>query len=576
MCGISGIVGPDYSSVGPDNLLLSQKHRGPDYSSHYYCHKNKILLCHNRLSIIDLSSSSNQPFYCKESRISIVYNGEIYNYKEIKKTIGSSYKFKTESDTEVLVASYLKWGKKCLDRFVGMFAFALWDEDNELLFAARDRFGVKPFYYTLNNQSFYFSSEIHTLFKAGVPKMANSKVWANYFAFGTYDYLEHTFWENIYALEPGGYLTMKNGNLKISNWYDLKREVDKIDSYDISLESYEELLIDSVKLRFRSDVPVGINLSGGVDSSLLLGLISKIFGSDKELTTYTFSSKNPDYDESPWVKEMIGGTNYSNKVCYLEPKNIIDLAGRIHEFQDGPYGGFPTIAYSQLFKYAKENGVSVLLDGQGLDEQWAGYSYYNSALDKSYKLSSEARGPVQGSKTDPFRFNCMSRDFRNLASPYYYQKEFLDNVRNLQYRDIRITKIPRTLRFNDRISMMYGVELREPFLDHRLVEMSLAFENDMKIRNGVQKYGLRKISRKYIPPRLYRAPKRPVQTPQREWLKNDLKDWADSRIHIMLEKYDGSWFDSKKVKKEWGKYLKEDIDNSFFVWQWINLSFYCD
>jgi len=263
---------------------------------------------------------------------------------------------------------------------------------------------------------------------------------------------------------------------------------------------------------------------------------------------------------------------HPHQVCQLSPHEVPGLAARVQQHQDEPFGGIPTLAYSKVFEQARADGVIVLLDGQGLDEQWAGYEYYDQALNGNPAGDGHPDvGPVQGSRTASVRPDCLTPEFRALAEPFRAPAPFSDPLRNLQYRDARYTKIPRALRFNDRISMMHSAELREPFLDHRLFELALRQPPAHKIRAGTHKWMLRQIGRTLLPNGVVEAPKRPLQTPQREWLRGPLRAWADDCIESALALHGGRWLDADAVRREWQAYQAGESDNSFYIWQWVNL-----
>jgi asparagine synthase (glutamine-hydrolysing) len=363
-------------------------------------------------------------------------------------------------------------------------------------------------------------------------------------------------------------MTWKNNKMSISRWYDLAEKTsDRFDDRPEAevCEEYLELMKDSVKLRFRADVPVGINLSGGVDSSTLLGLVHTLEKEENTVTAYTFATGDERYDELPWVKQMLAKTEHPLVVTTLRPEDIPDLAVSVQHSQDEPFGGFPTLAYAKLFESARKNGTIVLLDGNGMDEQWAGYDYYQS-------LNGSETSVVQGVKEKPVRPECLTEELRKLASPLPFPNVFSDKLRNAQYRDICYTKIPRAMRFNDRISMRSSTELREPFLDHRLFELAFRQPTKRKISGGTGKYMLRKIVKDLIPKGVSEAPKRPLQTPQREWLSGELRSWANEHIENACKNFGGSWLNEKMVRESWKNYCEGANDNSFYVWQWINLS----
>ena len=561
MCGITGIIGKKES----ENLVLkmaeSQQHRGPDYTGVWS--DDKVSLAHNRLSIIDLTAVANQPFSDASKRYVIVFNGEIYNYIELKKEL--NYPFKTHSDTEVLLAAYLEWGEGCLHKLNGMFSFAIWDTKEETLFAARDRFGVKPFMYHFSEGTLYFASEIKALFAAGIPKKHHQKVWANYFAYGSYGMPNETFWEGVNQLSPGHFLKFSSDEFAIEKWYFFEKEIQKHTtklSYNEVKETYTNLLRNSIQLRFRADVAVGFNISGGLDSSALLAFVNREEGKDK-INAYTFYTDDSRYDELPWVEEMISITNNPLRKVLFKADEVESRTRKIAYHQEEPFGGIPTLAYSKIFEEARKDNVLVLLDGQGMDEQWAGYDYY---------LNETNTNVIQGVQKSPFRKNVLRKEFLGLAEKPIYPEPFKEALLNKQYRDLFYTKIPRALRFNDRVSMAYSTELREPFLDYRLVEFAFAQPLEYKIKNGIQKSLLREIVSEYLSDSITYAPKRPLQTPQREWLGTDLKEFVSNEISKFQNSDLGNWFNLEELQKELTAYYNGDNESSFHIWQWLSLS----
>jgi asparagine synthase (glutamine-hydrolysing) len=569
MCGISGIFGQRWQRSQIDAMVAIQRHRGPDANGVYISSTGLAGLGHNRLSIIDLSDAGRQPMSDRSGRYWIVFNGEIYNYIELRRELEADYEFRTNTDTEVLLASFQKWGERALDRLIGMFAFMIWDESAQSLFAARDRFGVKPLYLSeLPGCPLLIASEIKTLFEGGAPKQPDEAAWATYLAHGHHDHGNRTFWKGVSSLSPGHWLKWKNGYTSTGCWYDLAERVgpeeDQRAFEEVQLE-YRSLLLESVKLRFRADVPVGINLSGGVDSSTLLGLVQSLQGPESEVKAFTFVTGDPQYDELPWVQQMLTRTRHSSVICKLEASQVPGLAESVQFHQDEPFGGLPTLAYARLFEQARAEGVIVLLDGQGLDEQWAGYDYY---LNRS---NGGGICEIQGTKEKPVKPECLVAEFRRHADPFNAPRRFADHLRNSQYRDARYTKIPRALRFNDRVSMRSSTELREPFLDHRLFELAMRQPEGRKIMNGSRKMMLRQIARDLLPASLAEAPKRALQTPQREWLRGPLREWATDCIEAALAARGREWLDEKLVRASWRAYCDNQGNNSFYVWQWINL-----
>lgn len=433
------------------------------------------------------------------------------------------------------------------------------------LFAARDRFGVKPFYYSKSNNRFVFSSEIKAIHISGVKKTPNQDLWRRYFAFGSYGLPNETFWEGVCQLPAGHFLELNEGNLNITQWYDFASQVIKqplVKNYTEAKEQYHNLLFDSVKLRFRADVPVGFNISGGLDSSTLLALVNQSQVNSTKIEAFTFYTNDKRYDELPWVEQMI--SHYSNPLhkVLLKAIEVPELSKLISSFQDEPFGGIPTLAYSKVFKTARNKGVKVLLDGQGMDEQLAGYDYYTT----------NTKSTIQGVTKSPFNPKMLSEGTSDGMGKDQYPSPFEDPILNLQYRDLIYTKIPRALRFNDRVSMAYSTELREPFLDYRLVEFGCSLPVEFKIKDQQNKRILREVMIKYIPQSISYAPKRPLQTPQREWLEKELKQFVEMQIDKIKSSKYAHWFNLNEIDKTWSLYLNGDNGSSFHIWQLVNFS----
>jgi asparagine synthase (glutamine-hydrolysing) len=569
MCGIAGIVGNGAAAGEPLAAMIAcQGHRGPDGRGTWADPSGLCRLGHNRLAIIDLSAAGLQPMASADGRWHIVFNGEVYNYRELREEL-AGHAFRTRTDTEVVLAAWARWGEACLDRFVGMFAFLIWDSCEQRLFAVRDRFGVKPLYWAeLPGKRVLFASEIKALQAAGAGLEFDTASWATYLSAGVLDHGEETFWRGVRSVPPGHRFLWRDGRSEIACWYALPDHVGRESDArpgEIVAEEYRALLEESVRLRFRADVPVGINLSGGLDSSTLLGLVRAVQGPESDVKAFTFITGDPAYDELPWVRQTLSHTRHPSVVAALAPADVPALAGSVAAFQDEPFGGLPTLAYARLFEVARRAGVIVLLDGQGMDEQWAGYDYYGAA-------AAGAGAPiVQGTRGPITRPEILMPEFRSLARPFTPPRPFGDALRDLQWRDLRFTKLPRALRYSDRVSMRSSTELREPFLDHRLVELALRQPPERKIRDGQSKWLLRRITEDLLPEGIAEAPKRPLQTPQREWLRGPLQEWARDCIEDALAALGGTWLDAPAVRAAWGHYTAEAEESSFHIWQWINL-----
>jgi asparagine synthase (glutamine-hydrolysing) len=566
MCGIAGIVSgsAEQNEFLLDEMLRKQHHRGPDFTGKYI--GSDIVLGHNRLSIIDLNPISNQPMLSACGNFVIVFNGEIYNYKELKEKL--AYPFCTNGDTEVLLAAYIHWGENCLDFLNGMFSFAIYDIVKKQLFAARDRFGVKPFFYSKIDEKFVFASEIKAILSTDlVDKGWNHKSWADFLAFGQYPDVENTFYDGIFQLPASCKLLYIDGEIKIQKYYKFE---DKISNYDWSnrnlLEikrNIRETLESSIKYRLIADVKKGFNMSGGMDSTLLFELIKKEL--KPEFTkAFTFYTNNTNYDELSWVEQILRGSEIPLERCLLNVHDVPEYAQKIQFFQDEPYSGIATLAYAKTFQAAKDNGVVVVLDGSGMDELAGGYDYY----------SDNSNNIIQGLTSEPFRKNALSEDLLALAQKKELKKKFKSELQNLQFRDLFETKLPRDLRMTDRISMAYSIEMREPFLDHRLVELGFSLPDEFKIREGKTKWIMREILKEFVKNSIAEAPKRAIQTPQREWLSNDLKEWVIDTIYLGLKNTD--WLIKKEVQKEIDNFMYNDNSNSYYIWQWVNIGLMCN
>jgi asparagine synthase (glutamine-hydrolysing) len=567
MCGISGIIHHPNATTLLQPMLEIQHERGPDARGVYANEDNNIALGHNRLSIIDLSSAANQPMYSHNKRYVMVYNGEVYNYTELRDELKNSFSFTTQSDSEVLLAAYEKWGADMLPKLNGMFAFAIWDTQAQQMFMARDRFGVKPFYYTQVNHTFVFASEIKAIHATGlIPKAPNHPIWTTYFANSLYDHTADTFWNGISQLPAGSYAHYKHNTLSIHTWYNIEEQVSNTDSRDEAqvMDELLHLLESSIAYRFRADVPVGVCLSGGLDSSLLLALVHRVKGKDFPLHAFTFYTGDERYDELPWVQQLIAQTPVIHHACLLKASEIPELATSISQRMDEPYGGIPTLGMGKVFAAAKQQGITVLLDGNGMDEAWGGYEYYQRAASVDM-----TKGPVQGAISAATLNPYIKASATASVHPFRGMGVKTDALTQLQLRDLLLAKIPRAMRFADRNSMTYSTELREPFLDYRLVELGLRQPLQHKIQNGQGKYLVRKLAEEIIPKKVSEAPKRALQTPQREWLADDLKPWVEQLLHEHADTL-SHWFEPIDLKKIYADYCTQKPDNSFYIWQLVN------
>lgn len=574
MCGIVGSVGILPAKEIMVKACDSIAHRGPDDSGLYYSEKEQIALGHRRLSIIDLSKDGHQPFLSADARYAVIFNGEIYNYIEIKKDLEGFYNFITKTDTEVLLAAYIKWGERCVEKFNGMFAFAIWDAQEKKLFCARDRLGEKPFFYNYIVERFFFASEVKALLSLGVRPEANEAIIFDYLHFGVYDHSDETFFKNIKILSPGHYLVWENNTIEIKKYWDLADVPIVNYSSDSEIEEkFRFLLSDSISIRFRSDVPVGVNLSSGLDSNSLYHYALQVTG-DK-LHTFSMCLESEEYNECDVIGEILNGKQKEFwHSCYLKPEEVLSGAEQMNKIQDQPFGGIPTIAYNSLIGLADANNVTVLLEGQGVDEILAGYPYYKMELEKD-ELNLTGGGDSITLGQDMSKLvnqGILNNDFTRCYHDRRLQffRPFTSNLLNAQYRDIRYTKLPRVLRFNDHVTMFHGKELRLPFLDYRIVEFCFGLPAKYKIRNGSHKFLLRKIMNGIIPKKIMEKEKKVFGAIQTEWFRKYFR----AEIMNLLESQSFRsrvYWDQIKMRQEVENFFKGEIQNSFFIWQCFNL-----
>lgn len=612
MCGISGLLGPLARESGPiREMVRVQHHRGPDASDHWLSENPPVALGHNRLSILDLSDAGRQPMASRDGRYRIVFNGEIYNYLELREELDGPWI--GGSDTEVLLASWDRWGLAALPRLNGMFAFAIWDAEARTLTCVRDRLGIKPFHYAWIGESWAFGSEIKALLAAGLPARPDADTWATYLAHGIYDHGAGTFFAGVTALPGGHHVTIDHsGRRPVAGspvaWWDPTRAPDLAQATDTELEDrFLELLDDSVRLRRRSDVPVGVNLSGGMDSATLMTAVDRQIGAGAAVETFTAGFGDARYDEGDFADGVPRVANWVRNHEALDVADVWQEAADLTWHQEAPFGGIATLGYFRLHRKALERDVTVLLEGQGGDELLAGYRYFETPfhLDllkagQKARLRSEIRashalgGPSphdamaalralqaaeEAGQSGPARYQDGSSHLRtDLLHPEWVERAgahpqfaqpWPDHLRNALHRDLRHTKLPRVLRMNDRLSMAHSRELREPYLDHRMVEFCLGLPSGQRIRNGWAKELMRRAAARRIPETLVRTPKRAIVTPQREWLRGPLRP----AIEALLK--DGAFADrgifrAEECRAAFDAFCAGDGGNAFFIWQWVS------
>jgi asparagine synthase (glutamine-hydrolysing) len=581
MCGILGCIDADIERA---KNMVPLVHRGPDAQGIFQ--DAAVYLRHFRLGIIGTDLLAHQPMDSFNGKLKIVFNGEIYNYKELAVTIGRQDLIE-HGDTRVLIEFLSIYGLERLDMLNGMFAFAVYMVDSNELYLVRDRFGIKPLYYLKDNRGLYFSSEIKSLRSIKPVSLCRNKV-MNYIDSGVYPNEFDTFFEELVQVRAGTLVRYSDGRIEEKRWYDLAKEVHNLQSEILSVSEYEELLENAITLRLRSDVPVSLHYSAGTDSTALLLKTKEVWGWDFPLTTFTMAFDDESVDESNLAKAYCDEISVENHKVFLAAKEVPKLAQELHVFQDEPYGGVPTIAYYKMNQIEREMGYIVSIEGQGGDEAFGGYLYHvylaiydlhlsgsdpellNLILDAHNLSLEKAITSAEALIEAGFQSHTDMTDLRSGNTKPV--NKFMDWLRTIQLYDVFLNKIPRTLRFNDRASMACSREIRFPLLDYRVLAYSIAFEHEKKYTGGQPKGPLREIIRRHLPS-VYNAPKRSVVTPQTKWLKNELKPWALQRIDVLRH----ARFLPEKVFCTVDKFYADDEpENSFALWQLINLSFYFD
>ncbi len=607
MCGIIGYVGKDRFSW--DRFLACRDlmiHRGPDDAGAWKSPDGSVMLGNRRLAILDLSPAGHQPMVDEEDKLVITHNGEIYNYVELRAELeGCGHRFRSNSDTEVLLAAYKEWGADCLRHLNGMFAFAIWDEKRRELFAARDRFGEKPFYYYHDPKRtlFLFASELKALLASGlIPTKSNYKAIYRYLAHREIDVGADTLFEGILALPPAYALIYSRtcNTLKIWRYWDLDPDAELILPNDQAYaERLLELLTDAVRIRLRSDVPVGSSLSGGLDSSTIVCLIAKQLRSGIQ-KTFSARFHDPRYDEGKHIEKVIEWANVKGHIVYPDPARLPEEIKALSWHQEQPF--FSTSIYAQwnVMRLAKEQGVTVLLDGQGGDEILAGYHTYFGPYFRELLLNLHwgmlARNfylyvREHGTGNLPVIFftllprpirHPLRKQMRPLAIPPEFEKrwgdekefpspKFKEALQQSLYETLTRTMLPALLRYADRTSMAFSREVRLPFLDHRLVEFLFAIPTNQKIRHATTKFILRNAIVGVVPEEIrLRKDKLGFAPPEVVWLKGPLKDWIEEVLHSTQFRQ-REWIDSKVVDRVWKEFLDGRDAWHSLIWRLVSL-----
>lgn len=560
MCGFVGFTG-NIESKNIEDYLKRIKHRGPDQTASLFLSK-KWTFGFNRLSILDLSPLGAQPMQSRDKMVTIMHNGEIYNYLELREDLEEKgYSFASSGDTEVILNMYLEFGIDMLEKLQGMYALAIWDERKQECYLVRDRYGIKPLYYTKAEKEFAFSSEVKPLLSMGiVDRQISKEAVAEFLAF-EYIHAPNTIFQSIKKLCPGHYLKLSTSGIEEIEYYNLQEEVlKKVSETDLSKEKNEDelqtdiqeeilgLLKESVRKHLRADVPVGVFLSGGFDSGILTALASEEL---EGINTYTLNFKNGEFDESELARELAEKYHTKHHEFQVQSEDFKNLLPEILWYCDEPLGDSGILPNYIINKLVAEDGIKVVLSGAGGDELFAGYSYYfpNDKEKKILKypriskiLSFFLKGlkPDLSAKIDRallYSVNPLKhliqlqlggnlqfiRDILGIDVDFMYLKERYvkdfqtDSLNKQLYLDFMTYLPDDLLLLADRTTMAHSVEGRLPFLYEPLVEKCFSLSGNCKAKNGKRKALLKEIARKYLPKSFYQAPKRGFFSPIQKW-----------------------------------------------------------
>ena len=615
MCGIIGIY--NYSSSEPvgrkdlENATSVLTHRGPDEYGYFYDDKNGLGLGQRRLSIIDLSTGK-QPLYNEDDSIVLICNGEIYNFPELfDKLVSSGHKFKTRSDCEAIIHLYETYGTNCVNHLNGMFAFALWDQNKKLLFLARDRMGVKPLYYSLQNGSFYFSSEIKGLLALKeIKRELNLEALNKYLSFEHIP-SPHSIIKNTFKLQAGHILTIYNSNIKVEKYWDIPLDEPKLNiTEDEAVCELEKLFIQAVKRRLLSDVPLGVFLSGGIDSSLVAKFMSDI--STEKIKTFSIGFHEKSFDESKIAMKFAKEIKSDHNQFLFDSKECLNLIPNIANLVDEPLSDASILPTYFLSHFASKQ-VKVCLGGDGGDELFAGYQifpvhkliglYYIMPRElKKLMVFAAQRMPARetylsfpfavkqflrgvGFSTDIRTFIWMGA-YLDSEKRQLLNKEIQEKITSHTFEDINnylgkkfiptdedrmlylVSKLYLTddiLVKVDRASMATSLEVRAPFLDYTIQEFAAKLPYQFKLSRLVSKYILKKMAKKHLPDYIIKKRKQGFAIPVTKWLKKDLKDIL---LHYTSKSYieNQGLFQYSFIEKIVQNHLSEKWDNKKLLW----------
>ena len=593
MCGLCGIVeaGAPPARAEVETMLDELGHRGPDGRGVFA--DESVCLGHLRLAIIDLSDDGLEPFASHDGRLQLVFNGEIYNYLELREELrAKGHRFRTQTDTEVLLAGYVEWGPRCVERFNGMWAFAIWDTKERTLFASRDRLGVKPFYYRLDGGRLTFASEPWVLGEG----RAHLRVVRDYVENGYIDQGEETFFDGVRRLLPAHSLTFDANGVRLQRYWRLESTEPPVDA----AAAVRETFLDAVRLQLRADVPVGTCLSGGIDSSAIAVGVAHHGHAHQETVTAYFEDEG--YDERPYAQAVVERTRADAHWVTFTAADLVENLPAIVQAQGEPFGSTSICAGWYVMREAKRAGLTVMLDGQGGDELFAGYRAYfgyrlsdllragrlgeagaelraftqvngprwaavalvNPHLPERVRVAARAR--LRGSAT------LAAPELRALAPMNGDERStFPDRLRRQQQLVLSRRGLPELLRYEDRNSMAHSLEARVPLLDHRLVELAFSLPGDELIWRGETKSVLRRALADLLPPQVReRRDKLGFVTPESRFLRSALGELA-ADVFASRAFRERGLVDAAAATRRLERHRRNELDAGMEVWRALNL-----